>query len=357
MSQEPAHENHAAAPAHPGTALLVPAHTRPANDNLLRTLFGAFAMISLVALVVSVLLWQKLSNVQEQLARQSADAGAQSIEARTLARQAQEQTQETAGRMAVAESRLSEVALQRGQFEELMQSVSRSRDENLVVDIESALRLSQQQTQLTGSVEPLLAALRTADQRISRAAQPRLAPLQRAIARDTDRIRAATVTDMSGLLLRLDDLSKLADDLPLLNAAPPSGSARPLASDAPPASAPLWQRWLFAVRDEARKLVRVSRIDQPEAALLAPDQAFFLRENFKLRLLNVRMSVLARQFESSRAELAATVQLLNRYFDPASRRVQTAAGLLQQLQGQIRTGDLPQLDETFTALSTAAAGR
>jgi hypothetical protein len=93
----------------------------------------------------------------EQLARQSADTGTQAIEARTMARQAQDLSRETAARLAVTETRLSEVSLQRSQLEELMQSLSRSRDENLVVDIESAMRLAQQQAQLTGSLEPLLA--------------------------------------------------------------------------------------------------------------------------------------------------------------------------------------------------------
>ncbi len=48
-----------------------------------------------------------------------------------------------------------------------------------------------------------------------------------------------------------------------------------------------------------RELVRVSRIDQPEAALLAPEQVFFLRENIKLRLLNARLGLLARQMEQA----------------------------------------------------------
>jgi len=46
------------------------------------------------------------------------------------------------------------VALQRGQLEDLIQSLSRSRDENLLVDIEAGLRMAQQQAQLTGSTEP-----------------------------------------------------------------------------------------------------------------------------------------------------------------------------------------------------------
>jgi len=40
------------------------------------------------------------------------------------------------------------------------------------------------------------------------------------------------------------------------------------------------------VRDELRSLVRIRRIDQPDAILISPDQAFFLRENLKLMLLN-----------------------------------------------------------------------
>ena len=74
------------------------------------------------------------------------------------------------------------------------------------------------------------------------------------------------------------------------------------------------------VRQEARSLVRVGRIDRPEAVLLAPEQTFFLRENLKLKLLNARLALLSRQVETARSELAAVSAALNRYFDPASRR-------------------------------------
>jgi len=46
--------------------------------------------VAVAALVSSGLLWQKLSAIQEQLARQSADSGALAIEARTMARQAED---------------------------------------------------------------------------------------------------------------------------------------------------------------------------------------------------------------------------------------------------------------------------
>jgi uroporphyrin-III C-methyltransferase len=319
----------------------------------------ALALVAGAALLSSVMLWQRLSAIQEQLARQSADSGANAIEARALARQAQDIARDAAARQVVLESRLQEVSLQRTQVEDLIQSLSRSRDENLVVDIESALRLAQQQTQLTGSAEPLLAALRSADQRLARAAQPRLARLRAAIARDIERIRSTTVTDVPGLLARLDDIVRQVDDLPLANAVPartvnetprkPSGSSS--------AAMLWWERWRDAVLDDARALVRVSRIDQPEAMLVAPEQAFFLRENMKLKLLNVRLSLLARQNEAARADVTAASSALYKYFDPASRRTQAVATQLQQVQAQVRTAELPRIEETLAALSTAAAGK
>jgi len=341
----------------------------------------AILVVALAAggLLASGLLWQKLGNIQEELARRSIDSGAQAIEARTLARQAQEATRELSGRLAIQETRISEVSLQRSQLEELMQSLSRSRDENLVVDVESALRLAQQQAQLTGSAEPLLAALKSADQRLQRAAQPRLNPLQRAIARDMDRIKAATLTDVPVLMLKLDELARMADDLPVANAMVATGSQRAAPAAAAPApaaraSAPAadksstgmfdklsfsaWsQRTLDNLREEANKLLRVSRIEQPEAALLSPEQSFFLRENLKLRLLNARLALLSRQTDSVRADLASASTWLGKYFDASSRKTQAAAQLLAQVQGQLKTSELPRLDETMAALATAAAGR
>ena len=328
-----------------------------------------------LALLVSGMLWQKLANIQEELAKRSLASSAQSIEARTLAKAAQDSTTELSARLASQENRISEVSLQRSQLEELMQSLSRSRDENLVVDIESALRLAQQQAQLTGSAVPLLAAMASAEQRLQRAAQPRLNPLQRAIAKDLERIKAASLTDVPVLMIKIDELARMADELPVANAFVPgqlraaaqSGAESP--APATPATNLLWLwfdkerlqasagRALGTVRNEAEKLLRVSRIDEPEAALLSPEQSFFLRENLKLRLLNARLGLLARQTDTARTDLGSASAWLSKYFDLTSRKTQAAAQLLAQIQSQLKTSELPRLDETMAALATAAAGR
>lgn len=356
-------------------------------------------LVAALALVITGLLWQKLGFTQQELARRSQDTIAQAVEARTLAAQAEAMTQELQARLAVAELRLSEVTLQRSQLEELMLSLSRSRDDNLVQDLESALRLAQQQAQLTGSAQPLVSALQAADQRISRAAQPRLNPVQRAIARDIQRIQGASLADIPSLVLQLDDLARQVDEWPLLNqvgqrtvpagkapakgkdgkaitapAAQPPVATEPAAEPTPEASGDgtgfsegwgrvsgwwtsLWTRIWADLTRSGRELVRVSRIDRPEAVLLAPDQALFMRENLKLKLLNARLGLLARHMQASQADLVSIEAALARYFDTSAPRVIAAQTALARLRKDLVNSELPRPEETLTALTAAAGGR
>jgi uroporphyrin-3 C-methyltransferase len=66
---------------------------------------------------------------------------------------------------------------------------------------------------------------------------------------------------------------------------------------------------------------------------------------------------MARQIVPARVDVAAAAASLARYFASDSRKTQTAAALLQQVQVKMRTLDVPRVDETLAALSTAAAGR
>jgi len=316
--------------------------------------------VCLCALAMSALLWWKLQDIQETLARQSADSGSVSVEARASAKQAQELSRETAARLALNETRWSEVALQRSQLEELMQSLSRSRDENLVVDIESALRLALQQAQLTGSVQPLVGALKSAQQRLSRVAQPRLSPVLRALTRDLERVQSISVTDTPALLMKFDELVRMVDELPLANAvgvAKAAPAPAPASTWARAISASWWEQWLKEVGTQVADLVRISRIDQPEASLLSPDQSFFVRENLKLRLLNARLGLLARQFEASRNDVLSVRRDVQRYFETSGRKSIAALALLQEVETQLKQVELPRLDESMAALATASAGR
>lgn len=338
------------------------------------------------ALAVSVSLWSKLDQAQQELARRSTDTLAQASAARSVAAQSQALTQDLQARLGVAEVKISEVTLQRSQLEELMQSLSRSRDDSLLQDLESTLQLAQQQSQLTGSAQPLISALQAADQRIARSVQPRLNPVQKAIVRDIERLQTAALMDLPVLAERIDALVRQIDELPLVNglAAPavapvpaPAASASGAKSasvyasgtsgtDAASVLSQWWaqysqvaldwvQPWLDAVQQRTGQLVRVSRLDHPEAALLAPEQGFFLRENLKLKLLNTRLALLSRQTETVRTDLQATDALLQRYFDPQAKPTVQARAALARLQQDLKQTAQPRPDETLGALAAVIA--
>lgn len=345
------------------------------------------ALLSAAVLLCVALAWQSLSrqqSLEQELVRRQEASQAQATEARLAAKQSAELVRDTAAKVSLLDARLAEVALQRGQLEELIQSMSRSRDENVVGDIEAAIRVALQQTQITGSAEPLVATLKQADERLLRYKQPRMEGVRRAVARDLDRVKAVAVVDVSTLTIKLDEVVRMADELPLVSgneAAPKqrddrNGDAakereralklqREQAAAAADGKVSLWwwqasqqlSSWTGLVWGEARTLLRVTRIDHPEAALISPDQSFFLRENLKLRLLNARLALLSRQFDTAQSDLRDSQEMLSRYFDTRSRKVAGVAELLRQVSGQARQVSVPRPDDTLAALTAAAAGR
>ncbi|MFM8822116.1 MAG: hypothetical protein ACKOD8_01955, partial [Limnohabitans sp.] len=73
-TEHPNDSPNAANPLQPASTSELP-HRRPLT-------FWASLVLAGLAVAVSALLWEKLSRIQGQLARQSADAGQQSLEAK-----------------------------------------------------------------------------------------------------------------------------------------------------------------------------------------------------------------------------------------------------------------------------------
>ena len=357
---------------------LTPTH-RTALGFDVRWLYALAAGLAVLAGVSLTLAWktqQRVKAIEQEMVRRLDEGRLQSNEAQLLSKQSQDSALATAAKVALLEARVAEVAIQRSQLEDLMQSLSRSRDENMLVDIDAGIRVAMQQTAITGSAEPLVAMLKQADERLMRSEQPRLEGIRSSIARDLDRVKAVGLIDIPTLTIKLDEAARLVDELPLLaNALPRSvaGKVKPLVAPAAasvPSSAasapstPWWQTWnggWSAVTErmwsEAKSLIRVTRIDHPEAMLLAPDNAFFVRENLKLRLLNARLALLSRQFETTQSDLQLAQNALDRYFDRSARSTVLLSQLLNQVAAQSREVNVPKPDDTLAAVAAAAAGR
>jgi uroporphyrin-III C-methyltransferase len=354
----------AAAASAPGPV----ARSLPAGLWIIGAVVGG---LSVAALTLALLGQQRVKSLEQELVRRQQDSQGQAIEAKALAKQANDSARAAESKVALLEGRVAETALQRTQLEDLIQQLSRSRDENVLADVDAAVRVAVQQSAITGSAEPLAQALRQSEERLARMNQPRVERVRRALARDLDRVRAVAVTDIASLTMKLDEAMRSIDELPLLaqperrQAAPSRAAAAAPAAASAPTAIDRWLPWLterwtrasVRVWGEVKSLVRVSRIDDPEAVLVAPEQAWFLRENLKLRLLNARLALLSRQFDTAQSDLRDAQSALDRYFDRGARRVIMTAGLVRQVAGLARQISLPRPDETLAALAAAQAGR
>ncbi len=377
MSELPSPTLPVVAPPEAGGTPLSPAPAAGTGGGLARhgrpVVLAALALLLVISLATSWRAQQRVRAIEQELVARQRVGSEQAAEARRLAQQAQELARDAQAKTALLETRLAEVLAQRRQLDDLIAAASRPRDESLVSEIDGAVRTALQQASVSGSAEPLVLALRQAEERLGRVSMPRLEPLRRAIGRDLERVRAGGSADAATLTARIDEAIRVIDELPLLSAGnEASGLADRTAPRPGPgvdagqgatASPTWWSNWvrddfwrpvLQGIWSELRSLIRVTRIDNPHAMLLAPEQAFFLRENLKLRLLNARVALLTRQFDGARADLLEAERWLQRYFDSSSRRTRSTLELLREVAAQARSSAV-RADDTLAALTAAAA--
>ncbi len=308
--------------------------------------------VAVLALTSSALLWQKLAHTQEQLARQSAASGAKADEAQAQARQVQGMAQTAKARLAVAEGSLDELLSWQRQTDELLQTAVRARDDSLVTDLAAMLEAAQIQARLSGDVTPLQTALHLVQERIRQAANPRLAAAARAARQDLERAQSADVPDITSLLTQLDALWGQVDAIPAANDAADASDAQEPPEAAP---APWWQRAWREAWSGAGRLVRVSRIDRPDASMMTPQQAFFVRQHVKLRLQGARLALLSGRRDAAQADLARAEQMLGELFAPQAQATRDALARLRQAQAALQGAPMPSASATLAALADAAS--
>jgi uroporphyrin-3 C-methyltransferase/uroporphyrinogen III methyltransferase/synthase len=215
-------------------------------------------------------------------------------------------------------------------------------------------------------VQGALIALANADRSLSRSDKPQFITIRRAIARDTEKLKALPSVDLAGVALRLDNVIAEVDALPMLSdekpALPPAPArlqpkTRARAASAQPQPQTLaervtetWRAWTREMWDDVRQLVRVRTVDTPEALMLSPSESYFVRENLKLRLLNARLALLSRNEASFRDDLNTAQGMLIKYFDTRSRPAQAAQAALRQVQANNLAIEMPTLVDSLNAV-------
>ena len=332
--------------------------TKPAPASAPSTRQSLALLLAVLALLVAGWQWfetrQRLAENEQEVARRLAEAAAVTQEERGAQKQLREQVEALHGKLGAFESKLDDYESQSAALQTLYENIARSREEATLLEVEQAVTLAGQQLQLAGNVPVAILALQTADARLARLDQARTLPLRKALAKDLERLSALSFVDVPGISLRLEQVIVSVDQLPLVNDGRPSAKAeKDVNADTPP----WWQRTGSEIWQELKDLVRIQRFDREEPPLLAPGQAFFLRENLKLRLLNARLALLSREHAIFRSELKAATDALGRYFDTRDKRVQAEQAILKQLLAGETDVQAPGLGETQAALRTLRVGK
>jgi len=334
----------------PGTAAETESAPKPPSTSRpWRLVLLVLALVAGLATAYWIDVRQRLSGAQHELASRLRAAEDAAREAGNAARGAQDSLLASQARIAAVEARLAESQSQQLALEALYSDLTRNRDEWQLAEIEQVLAIASQQLQLAGNVRAALLALQLAEARLARTDRPQFVPIKRALARDIERLKALPAIDMAAMIMRLDSLVAGVDTLPL--AFDERGERPAAAKDAPgTGERGFWSRLGAEVWGELRQLVVVRQVSSPEPPLLAPTQAYFLRENLRLRLLNARMSLLTRDEAGYREDLRATQAWIRRYFDPRSKQTVEALAQLKGLASASVSFEMPTISESLDAV-------
>lgn len=363
MSQEPlqtssASADDAAASARladvPGTA------AAPLNSSPLEVNTRALLWIALLALAIAIFAagytYRQLGSVKRETARRLSELQQSVLTANETANRADAEARAARQQSALVEARLAEEQGQREALEQLYSDLSRGRDEAVLVEVERLITVSAQELQLSGNVATALAALQTADARLSRSDNARFLPLRRVLARDIERLRAAPAVDFTGIALKLDQLATSVDAWPLLAQVTSGAAATPASDPSVEASLPSsgwWARRWHALQSELseyRDLIRIRIVNSPESVLLDAQQQQLVRQQLRLRFLNARQALLARNDRLYRADLAEAQALMGRYIDTQSPQAASAVVVTKQLASTVLSVEVPTIGDSMAAI-------
>lgn len=326
--------------------------TGNAAPRAISRLKGGLPWMALGVVVIGLLAWQgwetrnQLAGIQDAM---------QIMVSRDGARNGQESSPQAGAeeRLAALEGRVGDILGQQAAVSSAYEELMRSRAEYTLAEVEQALTIAGQQLQLAGNVEAALIALQAADARLVSGEAGSLLALRRAIGKDIERLRALPAADLSGMVFKLSGLAGAVDQLPLAFESrlrmEPTKSGSSGSRGEPNWATRLWEEFWA----EFSSLVRIERLDRQDVAVLAPERAFYLRENLRLRLLSARLALMRRDARTFKEDTAQAKAWVERYFDVRSPTGQQAMASLGQISAFDPGADLPSLAASLAALREA----
>jgi uroporphyrin-III C-methyltransferase len=222
-----------------------------------------------------------------------------------------------------------------------------------VAEAEYLLRVANHRLKLMADPETALAALKSADERLSATGDPGWAPVRDIVAREMTQLAALPRVDLTGISAELAALSEQVDQLPLqdegVSLLKSSAKSAP-AADMAAADTFDFQQMLDDLWTGFKSMMVIRHHDRPISAMLPPEQRYFLVQNLRLKLEAAKAALMGHNQPLYADNLNSAADWVERYFESGDAAV---VGFREQLQGLAQREiavELPDISGSLRAL-------
>lgn len=216
-----------------------------------------------------------------------------------------------------------------------------------LAEVEYLLTIANDRIALEQDANTAKAILETADAKLEGLGDPALLPVRQKLSQELTALAAVPKTDITGMALALGSLAESLRDWPLVDKTAPGVLGKPLE---PKGRALTWQEIPQAVWEDLKGLIKVRRHEQPVEPLLPPEQAWFLRENLRLKLEQARLALLRQDQALFQQILSEAMAWLKLFFDGESAAVSNAMQTLEKYHGTKLTHAQPDISGSLREL-------
>ena len=208
-------------------------------------------------------------------------------------------------------------------------------------EIEYLLNVANQRALLANDVEGAYQALSIAGERIQALADYRLHPLRALITEEMMALDALADLDQQGIAIKLQTAANHVQRL-RVKKGPEVDTAMMMDAADIAAAETGWRQAVKDIWQQMRSLVVIRHDETGEAAVLVPEQRYFLYQNLRLQLESARLALLNADSNSYQHSLQTAVEWLEKYFTGDERDAMLNS--LRELQGR-------QVDVTIPGIS------
>ncbi len=180
-------------------------------------------------------------------------------------------------------------------------------------EIEYLLNVANQRALLAHDVDGAIRALEMADKQIQAMSDYRLHPLRALIAEEVMDLEALADIDTAGIAIKLQTAAKHVQTLRVKKGPEvefDESQSMPSATESDAG----WKQALDDIWQQMRSLVVIRHDQTGEAAVLVPEQRYFLYQNLRLQLESARLALLNADNDNYQHSLQTAINWLQQYF-------------------------------------------